>query len=92
MLGGATLLFTWLYRENVNSLILSVIITFLLAFKMLLGYEVGIIGILKGNIPSCTYQRPEFISYLGLLLFVLTVITISLIWARIFINWLKSSK
>ncbi|USS40082.1 hypothetical protein NF865_06990 [Thermococcus aggregans] len=91
MLGGTTLLFARLYRENANSLVLNVAVTFLLVFEMWLGYE--IFGISKSYVScACTYQRPEVIPYIGLILFVLTAATVPIIWARIIINQLKSKE
>ncbi|ALM74153.1 hypothetical protein [Thermococcus barophilus] len=93
VVGGVTLFFVKSYRENADSTMLNIIITILLALAMLPGYVIGVLGLIEENSSLCkTYERPEFIVIVGLLLFLLSAITVALIWIWIFASWLKSSK
>ena len=78
VMGGILVLFGIFYRENAN-LIINLIITFFLILVAYTGHSLAFTEI-GGDILSCDgYERPELVIYLGVSLFLVSLVALVLL-------------
>ena len=78
VMGGILVLFGIFYRENAN-LIINLITTFFLILAAYTGHSLAFTGS-GGDILSCGgYERPELVIYLGVSLFLVSLVALVLL-------------
>ncbi|NJE00054.1 hypothetical protein E3E26_09745 [Thermococcus sp. LS1] len=79
VMGGILLLFGIFYREDVN-LVVNLVATVFLALAVYTGHSLAVSGMKKGLLSYGSYERPELVVYLGVSLFLVSLVALVLVW------------
>lgn len=90
VIGGILLLFGIFYRENAD-FVINLVVTFFLALAVYTGHSLAVIGMKKASLSYGSYERPEIIIYLGLLLLLVGLAALILVWVNFAIKMFKKS-